>query len=236
MSASNASRGTRLGLSVVGSAVLLGVLADLLLRSRPWGLNLTVCALALLALCVWITRRHHARVSADAGWLAGTAALCAVAFVRRDSSTLRTLDMLTLAAVLALTALAIQGGMVRRRGITAYLLALPSAVIESRGGLHALLLGDIRWSECATEGGRTWTAVGTGVLIAAPLLLVFGGLFVSADATFAAAAASVRVDVGSVAGHVASIGLASALAAGYLRAAFISGLPTLLSSMKRYIV
>jgi len=36
------SEGTRLGLSIMGAAVAMGVLGDLLLRARPWGLNATL--------------------------------------------------------------------------------------------------------------------------------------------------------------------------------------------------
>jgi hypothetical protein len=212
----------RLALEITGTALSLGVLADLLLRPVPWGLNLTTWTLALLATGVWIVRRHRIPASPDARWLVVTAALCALAFVRRDSVTLRVLDGLTIVVVLALMALAAQGGSVRRRGISAYVLAVASAGIRTVAGSARLVFRDVRWSTLIV--GRRWRALGaagSGILIALPLLLVFGGLFVSADATFAAAAASIRLNVGSLVGHVVFTGLGAVLAAGYFHGALL---------------
>jgi Domain of unknown function (DUF4153) len=221
MTAPIVSAHTRLGVTLLGVAAVLGVLTDQLLRAVPWGLNLTVCTLALVAAGVWIARRHHVPISGDSAWLTLSGTLCAVAFVRRDSPVLRTLDGVTLTGVLALTALAVQGDALRRRGVSAYLLAGVMAGGHAVLGVFSLLLHDISWPELTTrDRWRTFWAVCAGVLVATPLLLVFGGLFVSADAAFAALASSIRVDIGSMVGHIALTGLGATLAAGYLRGAF----------------
>jgi hypothetical protein len=46
MSASEGSVRLRLGVAIAGSALLLGVLSDLLLRTEPWEVNLTACTVA----------------------------------------------------------------------------------------------------------------------------------------------------------------------------------------------
>ena len=48
MSPAGMRSSTRLGLTLVGLALALGVLGDQLLRAVPWGLNVTLCAVALV--------------------------------------------------------------------------------------------------------------------------------------------------------------------------------------------
>lgn len=221
MSPAEVSPRTRLGFTVLGTALVLGLLADQLLRAGPWGVNLTVWALALVAAAVAVARRHRVAVSPDASWLALSVALAAVAFVDRDSPVLRTLDLLMLAGLLALGALAAQGDPVRRRGATAYLLAAGAAAAQTAVGAFALVFGDIKWPELSRRGRwRTAGAAAGGLLLAVPLLVIFGALFVSADAAFASLASSIRVDVATVAGHALGTGMAAVIVAGFLRWVF----------------
>lgn len=221
MSPDDVSPRTRLGFTVLGTASVLGLLADQLLRAGPWGVNLTVWTLALVAAGVVIARRHRTPVSADASWLAISAALGAVAFVDRDSPALHVLDLLMLGGLLALGALAAQGDPVRRRGATTYLLAAGAAAAQAAVGAFALVFGDIKWPELSHRGRwRTAGAAAGGLLLAVPLLVIFGSLFVSADAAFASLASSFRVDLANIAGHMLGTAVAALIAAGFLRWAF----------------
>ncbi len=215
---------TRLGLTILGLAVPLGVLGDQLLRAVPWGLNLTVCVVALVAAGSWLVHRHRIPVSADAPWLALSVLLCAAAFVRRDSLTLRALDLVALAVALGFAALAVQGASVRLRGISAYAIATCAAAAHAWFGALRLVFGDIAWGTLPARGRwRELGAVGIGLAIAAPLLLVFGALLVSADATFESLVTSVRFDVRNAASHVFFAGVCGGLVAGYLRGAILGG-------------
>ncbi len=70
---------------------------------------------------------------------------------------------------------------------------------------------------------RRLRTVGLGVLLAAPLLVVFGALFSSADSVFANVLQNMfAVDLDSVGQHTAMIGVWGALTAGYLRWSFIA--------------
>lgn len=208
----------RLGLTVLGLAAGVGVLGDQLLRAMPWGLNLTVVALALVAAGIWVIRHYRMPASKDASWLAMTAVLCAVAFVRRDSALLQMLDLFALVGALALFMLAAQGASIRLRGVSTYVLATATAAGHAWFGAPRLVFGDIRWGELPIRGRwRELGAVGIGLLIAIPLVLVFGGLFVSADATFESLVTSVHFDVASLMSHVALTGVCAAFAAGALR-------------------
>ena len=211
---------TRLALSILGLAVVLGILGDQLLRAMPWGLNLTLVALSLIAAGAWLVVRYRLPASKDAPWLALTAVLCAVAFVRRDSQALQTIDLFALVGVLGLCLLAVQGGSVRLRGITSYVLATCTAAAHTWFGAPRLVFGELRWSELPIHGRwRQLGAVGIGLLIALPLVLVFGALFMSADATFEGLVTSVNIDLPTLIGHVALTGVCATFAAGALRGA-----------------
>ena len=213
---------TRLALAVMAQALGLGLLADQLLRAMPLGLNLSVCVLALVAAGVWTARRFHILVAADVPWLALSLVLCAAAFVRRDSLALHMIDVGALVGAIALTALAVQGASVRQRGISAYLLGFCVACANAWFGGARLVLADISWSEVHAGGRwRRASAIGIGLLVAAPLLIVFGGLFVSADATFAAFASNIQIDFGSLTSHLFLTGVLATFAAGTLRGAFL---------------
>jgi hypothetical protein len=83
-----------------------------------------------------------------------------------------------------------------------------------------MLVGqDIDWRELPQEGRlRHLRAVGLGALLAAPLLVVFGGLFASADNVFANVLQNVfAFDLTAVASHTIQIGVWAALTGGYLR-------------------
>lgn len=212
----------RLGLTVLGLAAALGLLGDQLLRAMPWGLNLTLVAIALVAASTWMVLHYRLAASKDAPWLATTAVLCAVAFVRRDSPALQVIDVFALLLTLALCLLAAQGAAIRQRGITAYILATCTAAAHTWFGAPRLLFGDVNWGALPIRGRwREVGAVGAGLLIALPLLAVFGGLFVSADATFDSLVSSVHIDVPMLMSHVALTGVCAAFAAGALRGAWL---------------
>lgn len=211
---------TRLALTVLGLAVAIGLLADQLLRAMPLGLNLTLVTLALIGAGAWLVMHYRLPVSKDAAWLAVTTALCAMAFLRRDSQVLHTIDVFVLLVVLGLTLLSVQGAQVRLRGISTYVLATCTAAAHTWFGAPRLVFGDLRWSELPIHGRwRQLGAVGTGLLIALPLVLVFGGLFASADATFEGFVTSLHFDVPTLMSHVALTGVFAAFAAGALRGA-----------------
>jgi hypothetical protein len=208
----------RISLNVLGLALALGVLGDQLLRAMPWGLNLTLVALAMIGAASWLVVRHQLPASKDAAWVAVTAVLCAIAFVRRDSNALKVLDVGALVGALALFMLAAQGASIRLRGISAYIIATVTAAAHVWFGAPRLIFGDMSWAELPIRGRwRQLSAVGIGLLIALPLVLVFGALFMSADATFESLVTSVNIDVASLASHVAVTGVGAVFAAGALR-------------------
>jgi hypothetical protein len=212
------SERTRLGLEVLAAAVVLGVAGDTLLRATPWGLNGFLCTAALVAAIAWILRRQRFAVSAEARWLAVAVLLLGSNFVARDSAALRAFDALGLAIMCSLASLSLRGVALRGRSTWDYVLSGVTAGASACLGVLPLVARDIAWSELPSGGPlRHARQASVGALLAFPLLLVFGGLFASADPVFHNVVTNVLdVDFAAVASHTVFIAAGSTLAAGFL--------------------
>lgn len=118
-------------------------------------------------------------------WLALPVLFFAGAFAWRDSVPLLAANVGALLAALALLVTRARAGRLRAAGVLDYILGALWAGLHAAAGLPPLVLNDVRWREL--PGGRLTraaTAVGCGVLLAAPLLLLFAALFASADPIF----------------------------------------------------
>src|SRR5262249_44737126 len=67
---------------IFAGALLVGVTADQLLRSVPWGVNITICTFLLVAVGAALVRYHRLPVSTETWWLALTILLLGFAFAR----------------------------------------------------------------------------------------------------------------------------------------------------------
>jgi hypothetical protein len=116
---------------------------------------------------------------------------------------------------------------VRRAGVVRYAGAL------ALGALHAwtaaaLALVDaarssLRVGTGRAAGWRTAAAIARGLVIAAPLVAVFGALFIAADAVFAELVANaLRFDFQWIASHILVFSILAWLSTGYLRS-FLTG-------------
>jgi hypothetical protein len=218
-------------------AVTIGVAADLLLIRAPGGPGLNLLLLfVLLAAAVHVaTRGAGFRCSPEArGWIAG-ALLLATAFVLRASPALHVTAFLSASAAFAFPALRAGGAWVRRCGVSHPLEAIAGAILFS--ALGPLRLGWKGTPGFATHPGPDVGAPGDvpptdrhlspaplagailrGLLLSLPFLLVFGGLFLSADPVFAGIVTEVLgfIDLEEVVSHLLVVGILAWLAAGYL--------------------
>lgn len=180
------SERTKMGLDVLEAAMLLGVLGDVLLRALPLGINVflwTCCLTCALAALLW--RRRREALKSEGRWLVVPVIFFAAAFAWRDSLMLQVLDVLALLAALSLLAWSACGGRIVRAGFVDYVLGIIKAGLSVAFGSFFLLLGDVRWGEVPRTGwSRHAFAVARGLVIAVPLLLIFGALFMAADAVF----------------------------------------------------
>lgn len=214
---------TRLGLGVLAAAVALGALGDGLLHVSPWGVNAGLWT-AAIALVVYALARWSGVRLAGGGWLLVPAVLFALAVAWRASAMLMASNVL--AALLCLGLLGTYGrhGSLLRSGFADYLAGLVMAGVHAAGAILLLVYGDVRWSEVPREGvARHLVAVGRGLLVAVPLLLVFGGLFVAADAVFEGFVRDyLAIDLWSIVRHLFVTATLAWIAAGWLRQVFVS--------------
>jgi hypothetical protein len=210
---------TRLGLEIAAVGMVGGLMADLVLQSMPWGLNLTLCTAALVGAGALLVRRHGLKPSPDASWLALTAVLFGIAFLRRDAADLAAIDVFALVLTLALGAASLQGEAIARWYPIDYVRGIVTAAGASVVGSLVLIFGDIQWRELPQEGRlRHARGVLLGVVVAVPLLVVFAALFASADRVFGNVLTNVfAFDLERVVEHTFFIAFWAALVAGYLR-------------------
>jgi hypothetical protein len=212
---------------LLGAGVLLGALGDALLRaSGPPGVNLSLWIAAVAVAALALHRR--AAVALDrgrAGWLA-IGVVCAAGLAWRDAPPLKLLALASAALAFAFAAHRLDTFWVRRAGVLRYAGALVL------GALHAWTAPALALADAArlaprvdrrAGGWRRAAAVARGLAIAAPLVAVFGALFMAADAVFAELVASVvRFDFERIASHVVLFSIFAWLSTGYLRG-FLTG-------------
>jgi len=214
-------RKTFAGLYVLGFALFLGIWADLLLRTRPYGLNvpLWVCALAA---CIWILARlQDRRLSPAQHGLLAAACVFAAMLAWRDANILRGLDLVAAAIALGLASVpeTLLGAPVSRAGFIQYATGGAVVALQGIGGGPELVAKDIRWSAIPAKGtAGHFKAAGLGMLLAVPVLLVFGVLLSRADAAFEAMVTGLfRFSPETIVQHLLVFFFGTWLSAGLLR-------------------
>ncbi len=207
---------TKMGLEILATGLVLGVLGDVLLRAMPWGLNVTLCTVALAAAATLLVRRHSITPGPDAPWIALTVVLLGAAFMRRDSEALAQFDVIGLLIALSLGAASLHGERIAALRPVDHLRAGFTTAVGTLTGSLVLVGHDVQWHELP-RGGRV-RRVALGVLLAAPFLVLFGALFSSADTVFANVLQNLfAFDLESVVSHGLQIAFWAAVTAGYLR-------------------
>jgi hypothetical protein len=176
---------TKLGLAVLGAALVLGLVGDLLLRATPWGVNVLLWIAPLAGAAISLSRWGRLEVAGGGRWLVPVAVLFAAAVAWRDSPIVAALDVLAVLVAISLAAFRGRRGGMRLSGISEYVLGgLYTGTLTSAGPLP-VMLKEVRWREVARGRWRgPALAVTRGVFLAIPPVLVFGGLFAAADAVF----------------------------------------------------
>ena len=213
------SRATSLGLAVVGGGTALGVLADALLRATPLGLNVFLWVVALAAVAGALLAWQRPGTGGARIRLVVPLLVFAALLVWRDSPWLAALDLLAVGVAVSLAVARTPQARLAVAGLTDYASAVVGAAWAALAGAALTLFDEIRWSELP-RGRRSQrlAEVGRGLAIAGPLLVVFGGLFVAADAVFEELVRGLApADVGTPLGHVLVSALWAWLAIGVLR-------------------
>ena len=207
----------RIGLWVLALAALLGMLGDALLRETPWGLGLGLWVMALAA-CVAAIPLKARGAQPAVGW-----PIVPVAFglllAWRDSLFLNAWNFLAVIAGFTLVGLRLRRRNLRLTTVFGYMTGALETILSTAFGALILVFGDVRWLKPKSEttaGG--YRSVLIGLLLAAPLVLVFGALLMAADPVFERLVRAVfDWDFETLASHVFLALLIAWLVAGYLR-------------------
>jgi hypothetical protein len=216
---------SRTALTILFASLTLGLLGDMLLRATPWGLNAGLWIVALAIGIAAITQWRPIDLSGGGRWLVLPAIVFAAGLAWRDSFTLQACNFLAVIIALALVAYRGRRGQVRVAGFVDYAAALIVTGVNACFGVLSLVFGDIQWTAITAgrERSRQVVAVSTGLLIALPLLIVFGGLLASADAVFQSLIKNLfNWNVDQLLSHGFTIGVWSWLVAGFLRQTFLT--------------
>ena len=227
---------SRLATRVLTDALLLGVVGDALLRVTGFGANMAMWAIAVIIALFTLARRRNDSLPRDTKWLAVPAVVIALLFFLRDEEGVTVYNVLALAGTLALLASTLAPG--NRLAITS---AKVRDVIQSAFGVGIsvgfgmlpLVIGDVSYRHVArARGSAVALSALRAALIAIPLLLIFGGLFASADPVFARILSSIfQIDAERVASHIILTGVLSWIVGGFLRSAMLADRQPMLASM-----
>lgn len=211
---------TKTGLEILQAAVLLGILGDVLLRVTPWGINVFLFVGALVAAMIMLFLRRKPEVfSTQTIALNIALVFFAAMFVWRDSVELRTFDALMILTILGILTLPALNIKTQLAGVFHYGAAGAWAAINAAFSPFVIFLDDIKWKTIPQTG---WTkhliAVLRGVAIAAPLVLIFGALFMAADVVFQGIVEkTLNIEIDVLISHVVLTSVFAWLTAGYLR-------------------
>ena len=210
----------QIGMKIVFAALLLGALGDALLRATPWGVNVLLWMLAALLIVAALAPARPGALGSGA-WLFVPAVLFAAGFLWRASPVLAMLNLLGLAVTASLALLRAQGGRLLNSSLTEYALGAILAGVNTAFGALPLAITDVPWKELfARRGAGRALAVGRGVLLAVPPLVVFGALFASADAVFQSLLDRLfHINFSTLVSHLFLISFLAWTSAGWLRGA-----------------
>ena len=208
---------TRLGLGVLAAALVLGVAGDFLLRETPLGINVVLWVGAFCVALWLVARACGVALRQNLRWMLPTLLLFSALPAWRDSAWLLALDLFAIVVAFTVGALRTPRP-VHRAGLSDYVVGLGQATGAAAGGSVTLMQRDIEWRELpAGPQARQAVAVGRGFLLAAPLLLVFGGLFVAADQVFQGLVSDAVPDPARLFSHVLLVAVFAWIAAGLAR-------------------
>lgn len=211
-------------MGILGAAAVLGLLGDLLLRVTPWGINVLLWAGLLAVSVAALVSWRSLGLRGEGRWLALPLLCFAAFFAWRDSNTLAVINGLAVLISLSLAVLRLRSGRLLVAGLADYFYWGLQAAAYAYAGLLPLAIRDIAWREARPVGFGPVLAVLRGLAITLPLLLLFGGLFVAADAVFENLVSDLLdFDLAEVMRHVFLFSVCAWISCGLLRIALIGG-------------
>lgn len=207
-------------------AVLLGILADPLLRNEPWGLGLLVWMVVFATIAIALVRQNGRPLSQESSiWLA-VAVLFVAGLSWRDSEVLQFFDVLAMLTALVLLAMSIAAipvpGLALAR-VRDLIRAAFGTGLDVATGVVPLLLRDaeVHTAIRPSDYGNV-RRIGRALLITVPILLVFTLLLARADPVFGSFIRFPDVDLEVVLSHGVVAGFFAWVVAGWLRRSLLA--------------
>lgn len=217
-------RKTRIGTEILAMAAVVGLAGNLLLRQTPWGLNAFVFISVFVIGIIAVAYRHRPELlTLRTLSLHAAIVFFASMFLIRDAEELLVWDTFAIIILMGVLVLPNFGIDQRVAGIFHYIAGSAWSGISSLFGTLVLLGADIDWKEMpGNRLSRSVFSVFRGIAIALPLFLVFGALFMAADAAFENFANRlVNFDLETIISHVMLTSLLAWLVAGYFRGTLV---------------
>ncbi len=218
---------TKTGLEILQAALLVGILGNVLMRETPWGLNAFLFVTVFVAaMAMIVVRRRPELLTGQNIALAGGMVFFSAMFVWRDSIELKTFDtfaIITLMGVLIVSSLKVKA---KLGGVFHYAVGIVWAGVNSAFSPAILLSTDVKWNSIPKMGwSRHLIAAVRGLMVAAPLVLVFGALFVAADAVYEGMVQRVlNIPSENIFSHLILTAVFFWLTAGYYRGFLLGGM------------
>jgi hypothetical protein len=208
------------------AAVLLGLIADPLLRNGPWGVGLLVWVVQFAAIVVALVRQDGRTLSVESRiWLA-VAVLFSAGLSWRDADMLQFFDVLAMLTALVLLAMSIGAmpvaGLALARVRDLIRSAFGTGLSVATGAVPLLLVDAKLQAAPQTSDGGSVRRVGRALVIAIPIFFVFTLLLTHADPVFGSFLTfpAVRLDV--VLSHMFIAGFFAWVVAGWLRRSLLA--------------
>jgi hypothetical protein len=203
---------------VLVTSILLGLLGDAFLRAAPWGLNLTLWILLLVMSAASMAARHGVEWPRAAIFVMLLVPILAIAFAWRDSPALKALDLLAMTVAVAAWSTSLEPGRALSRGVLDYLRGLLNSGTASLAGAALLSRANVQLPLSSQPGAlKHIRSIGLGLIIAFPLIFVFGGLLMAADAVFdQMVTTTFDVDLANLVSHAALAAFFAWIVCGFL--------------------
>ncbi|MBI5708339.1 MAG: DUF4173 domain-containing protein [Armatimonadetes bacterium] len=211
-------------LSILGASIGLGIAADLLLRGVTWGLGFPVWV-GLCLLAGWrLWRKPVQAQESSVAWLAVPLLVFSACLALRDSGAMRAMNLFAFFMALAILSSRIRIGGVGKISVGDLVGGWLAHWALMLADAWNLVFADISWRGFGTAHGRERMAVvGRGMLIAVPILIVFGALLTSADPVFSSYLANLTDwNLEAAVGHTFGIFLGTWAVASLFRRLFLA--------------
>jgi len=219
---------SKTGIQILQVALGIGLLGDVLLRQMPWGLNVFLFNLAFVAGTIALLWRRKPEYLTPQTWaLLGAQVFFAAMFVWRDSDQLHVADSFAIVAAMSVLLVPRMKLPPRVAGIFHYIIGFFWSSLNAAFAAGVLLGFDIEWkSSDRGKFTRNAVAIVRGLLLVTPLVLIFGALFMAADAAYEGLVQrTFNIDISVFVSHAVIFSVFAWATAGYLRGIMLTGEP-----------